>query len=220
MLSRGCRPIGAKLPRQLRASPLSTSPVTHSHHPNAPLDLDPSFKALLKDVDMSLLRQKSRPSHILSHGGPSTPRQLELIPKETFDENSEDAWTDETEDQQLLSRKSPAALFGSQGIGAVQLPLELQDTISRLIAGQFHVYEQTFSNMHFQNLTSLCYMLMQNDCSNTKAPADGTLRTMSNINHTINRPAMQSGMALHLLLSHFPLITLSYIPFSVTSNTV
>lgn len=34
------------------------------------------------------------------------------------------------------TRKSPAALFGSQRFGAIMIPFELQETITKLIAGK------------------------------------------------------------------------------------
>lgn len=133
MLSRGSRPVVVTLERHLRVAPFSWSSTPHSHHPNAPLELDSSWKSLLKDVDIALLRHK-RLSESSNNGPSSTLRQLELVPRTDVD--SEDILADENEPHESLGRKSPAAAFGSQRIGAVQLPLELQDSITRLIAGQ------------------------------------------------------------------------------------
>jgi hypothetical protein len=94
---------------------------------NPSLNLDPSLQALLKDVDISLTRHKT---------SFSPHRELDIIPPE-IDLNSEIAVQD-PEDSVLedsLERKSPAALFGSKGIGAVVLPLEMQNSINLLISG-------------------------------------------------------------------------------------
>ncbi|TFY68588.1 hypothetical protein EVJ58_g906 [Rhodofomes roseus] len=91
----------------------------------------------MKDVDMALLRQKSR------HPTAANPtarvhRELEVYPQ---DETAEDDGY-EAEPQSSHwdvfdpkdGRKSPAAAFGSQNIGAVVLPLELQKSIDHIIA--------------------------------------------------------------------------------------
>ncbi|KAF5374983.1 hypothetical protein D9758_000528 [Tetrapyrgos nigripes] len=93
-----------------------------SSHLNPPLNLDPSLQALLKDVDISLTR------HNLSPRAP--PKELDVVPYDHSNESSTD-FVDEIESE--LDRKSPAALFGSQRIGAVVLPLELQNSINLLI---------------------------------------------------------------------------------------
>ncbi|KAF9075038.1 mitochondrial small ribosomal subunit Rsm22-domain-containing protein [Rhodocollybia butyracea] len=93
---------------------------------NPSLNLDPSLQALLKDVDISLTRHKtSFPSH----------RELDIIPPE-MDLNSEITVQDPEDSFQedSLERKSPAAVFGSKGIGAVVLPLEMQNSINLLIS--------------------------------------------------------------------------------------
>jgi hypothetical protein len=102
-------------------------------HPNAPLDLDPTFRALLKDVDMSLVRHKSR-------NPPRVYRELEALPTEqALDDNVENYDEESCEDEipgRRDARKSPAADYGSQQIGAIVLPLELQKCITHLIAGK------------------------------------------------------------------------------------
>lgn len=92
------------------------------------------MKALLRDVDMSLIRHKvMSPSDLAK-----PPRELEVYPN---DPNAEDDYMtpeeldlEEVELDGSSTRKSPAALFGSQRIGAVVLPYELQKTIRNLIA--------------------------------------------------------------------------------------
>ncbi|TBU34443.1 Rsm22-domain-containing protein [Dichomitus squalens] len=104
-----------------------------SHQPNAPLELDPAFQALLRDVEMSL-RSKAPHDTSGSHG----PRELELFPRDPH--TTVDYLTSAELDAQDESsnrgegRKSPAAAFGSQRIGAVVLPFEMQSAISRLVA--------------------------------------------------------------------------------------
>ncbi len=93
--------------------------------PNPRLDLDPGLQTLLQDVDMALHSHTKKRKPLL--------HELEIIPSE----REEALVIPEDYDQKAgdLPRKSPAALFGSQQIGAVVLPLELQDTIQRLISG-------------------------------------------------------------------------------------
>ncbi|KAH9949373.1 mitochondrial small ribosomal subunit Rsm22-domain-containing protein [Amylocystis lapponica] len=120
MLRTSCRrSLGGILRRPAEVSAFSSTSIVSSHQPNAPLDLDPSFQVLLKDVDISMLRQKSRhPTAENPHA--RALRELEVFPSDAASEEE--------------ARKSPAALFGSQRIGAVVLPFELQQTITRLIA--------------------------------------------------------------------------------------
>lgn len=95
------------------------------------------MKALLKDVDMSLLRHKIMHTDNLV----KSPRELEVYPNdfEALEEymSSEELDSPEGEDDGKLTRKSPAALLGSQRIGAVILPLELRTTITNLISGPY-----------------------------------------------------------------------------------
>ncbi|OCH90069.1 Rsm22-domain-containing protein, partial [Obba rivulosa] len=119
--------------RHNQASFSSTSTAL-MHQPNAPLDLDPSFQALLKDADMSLRRHKSeRPLN--KEYAPR--RELQVYPSEEpvadnyipeLDVEPQDGYTPRER------RKSPAALLGSLQIGEVVLPFELKETITRLIA--------------------------------------------------------------------------------------
>lgn len=139
----------AILPRA-RGFPLaqfSSSSISLADQPNDSLDLDPSYKVLLRDVDISLVKPKNlqQPLH------PSRPalRELEAFPIELTEEEARE--TDiavrereheiyEEEEYQAgkrEARKSPAASFGSQAIGQVVLPLELQKTIGLMIQGKF-----------------------------------------------------------------------------------
>ena len=102
-----------------------------------PLNLDPSLQTLLKDVDISLKHAK------VESPPPTVMRELEVLHDGLAVQNelSMDDWAPldpseiKLEPEQSEERKSPAALYGSQRIGMVILPLELQSTINRLIVG-------------------------------------------------------------------------------------
>ena len=102
-----------------------------SHHPNAPLDIDPAFKALLRDVDMSLLHHKSRHHH--AEDTRPKLRELEVYPEQDL---VSEVVPNEEESESRMSRKSPAAIFGSQSIGAVIIPDELRESVQTLISGE------------------------------------------------------------------------------------
>ncbi|KAI0652334.1 mitochondrial small ribosomal subunit Rsm22-domain-containing protein [Trametes meyenii] len=130
MLRLGSRTLAVVLRRQSDIARWSSSAASSSHHPNAPLDLDPAFQALLRDVEMSLQNK--------SKAGVSLPRELELFPHDPEAEveyltSEELDAQDEDLDQREL-RKSPAAHFGSQRIGAIVLPLEMASSIGRMVA--------------------------------------------------------------------------------------
>ncbi|KAG2138665.1 mitochondrial small ribosomal subunit Rsm22-domain-containing protein [Suillus bovinus] len=108
------------------SSPFSTSAVAASTQPNVALDLDPTLKALLQDIDISLTSHK----HIMAK---IPPRELEPVAIE-HPEGAEDAeGFVEDHSERNEYRKSPAARFGSQKIGAVVIPTELQKSITALI---------------------------------------------------------------------------------------
>jgi hypothetical protein len=99
-----------------------------SYQPNAPLDLDKSFRAVLRDIDKSLTEQKLNRHH-------SLPDIHELTAYPTDSDATEPAHQDDEENARA-PRKSPAAHFGSQRLGAVVVPEELKQTISALISGE------------------------------------------------------------------------------------
>lgn len=104
-------------------------------HPNAPLELDPSLRELLRDVDLSLLKHKTRHGSVDVVQSPVR-RELEVFPHDPeVDYLTSEELDSQDEEHDKGHRKSPAALFGSQRIGAVILPLELQTTVTKLIAG-------------------------------------------------------------------------------------
>jgi hypothetical protein len=110
--------------RRWIAANFSSSPVITNHQLKPPLHLDPSLKALLKDVDMSLLKHKNAPPHKL----------LEILFEES-DMTADSKRAEPDEEDLELGRKSPAADFGSQKIGAVVLPSQLSKSINQLIQG-------------------------------------------------------------------------------------
>ncbi|KAI0639869.1 mitochondrial small ribosomal subunit Rsm22-domain-containing protein [Trametes polyzona] len=135
MLRQGChRTLASVLRRQSDIGLRASSSATSVHQPNAPLDLDPAFQALLRDVEISLTN-KVKHDALESSG----PRELEVFPHDP--DTAVDYLTPAELDAQddglghRERRKSPAALFGSQRIGAVVLPFEMQSTIGRMVAG-------------------------------------------------------------------------------------
>lgn len=102
----------------------SSSSVITNRQLKPPLHLDPSLKALLKDVDMSLLKRKNAPPH----------RLLEVLFEEP-DIIVDSKRAVPVEEDLELGKKSPAADFGSQKIGAVVLPPQLAKSINQLIQG-------------------------------------------------------------------------------------
>ncbi|KAF8807962.1 Rsm22-domain-containing protein [Phlegmacium glaucopus] len=124
----------ARSQKLLQYPAFSSSASKNSLRP--PLNLDPSLQALLKDVDISLKQAK------VETPPPIAMRELEVLDgiSPAHHEFSMDDWApldsfeNKIESEQVEERKSPAALFGSQRIGMVILPLELQSAINLLIA--------------------------------------------------------------------------------------
>ena len=93
------------------------------------MDLDASFQELLKDADMSLLKFKTADEGLLL---PEPMAELEILGSSDMDSPSLFD-NDETDIRQ--DRKSSRARFGTNKIGAVTLPLEMQTAIQRVIDG-------------------------------------------------------------------------------------
>lgn len=140
-----------------------------------PLDLDPSLQALLKEGDITLKHTTVPPKAI---------RELEVLDNLTIRQHqlSLDDWGpmvfSETKTEESGERKSPAALFGSQRIGMVVLPLELDSAIKQLIAGMHpvkmaiqviivHIGSQTETNHKFTVMRNGCFNLTQGNLSGT-----------------------------------------------------
>ncbi|KAI9570198.1 Rsm22-domain-containing protein [Boletus coccyginus] len=113
----------------------STAGAHVDPQPKPSLTLDPSLKSLLHDVDISLMPK---------HKGTEEPtlpsaRELEALENnegeiEYYDLDPGDHQTEEPA-RRREDRKSPAARFGSDGIGTVVLSPELQRTVTALIEG-------------------------------------------------------------------------------------
>lgn len=115
----------------------STAGVHVAPQPKPSLTLDPSLKSLLHDVDISLM-----PKHKGAEEPASTSaRELEALENDEgeikyYDMDHEDYATEEPA-RRREDRKSPAARFGSDGIGTVVLSPELQRSVTALIEGMF-----------------------------------------------------------------------------------
>ncbi len=99
--------------------------TTASAAPKPRIALDPSFTILMKDIDASLAK-----NHDSMHS--KTLEELQVV------QDFASLPLDEGHDPMAIyeeERKSPAAIYGSEAIGAVVLPHELQDAITVLING-------------------------------------------------------------------------------------
>jgi hypothetical protein len=107
-------------------------------HTSQPVELDESYNVLFNDVDMSALKRKARtqPEDLKAYHG----RERNVV-DETLVEDVEGSVSETLEEEEEIDmpqskeRKSPAATFGSRGIGAVVLPLELQEAIRSVVNG-------------------------------------------------------------------------------------
>jgi hypothetical protein len=143
--------------RALRAISFIRSSPFSSHQPNAPLDIDESFRDILQDIGNSAVDQKLN----------APPRIHELTAYPTDSEPDKLTHLDD-EPHTSIDRKSPAALFGSQRIGAVVIPQELQQTISGLISGENAAMLNGFLRSltrHMQTLTNTFYAVTRNGSS-------------------------------------------------------
>jgi hypothetical protein len=103
---------------------------------NPPLNLDPVFEALLSDVDISLKNHmKGSPKHkeleIVTGVDSGLLNGLSLTEWSSMEINAD------LDDVERESRKSPAAIFGSNQIGSVILPQELRSAVEAIISGNF-----------------------------------------------------------------------------------
>jgi len=116
-------------------APFSSTAKSYSV-PNPPLHLDPSLRSLLHDIDISLKNAKKSSGE---------PKELEIVsgdesgvvhrfPPEQWSPMETNDWIHEETERE--SRKSPAAEFGSDQIGAVVLPQELCSAINSVISGE------------------------------------------------------------------------------------
>ena len=179
-LFRGHLGIGTRVFFSQKLSGASQNNVLEPQLPNS-VELDPSWQALMKDVDMSLLKHKARmdPEELSAYHAKKI-REAEVFPVESSLEGHlralEIPSDDDLDAQEYLDvhrdskeRKSPAALFGGRRIGAVVLPYELQHAIRNVIVGEhLHLsFDSTFAETRPQTpTTTLACTAMPSDCSN------------------------------------------------------
>lgn len=111
------RPLPSALRSVRRWASSSTQPNGQNPDVHPQIELDPSFAAVMGDISASLRESDKHHAY--------TPHELEVLDHLAIAQ--EEAPLEDTE------RKSPAAVFGSQAIGAVILPHELSDSITKLI---------------------------------------------------------------------------------------
>lgn len=199
-----------RIPRsQIRTShaPRYASSNAETAQPNPPLDLDPSFQALLRDVDISLERHNPKGAALPSR------RELEALPVEGNEGSL--LPSDDVPHEEYSLRKSPAAHFGSQRIGAVILPLELQASITSIIAGECNSHTPSLvshTNSPSQSPINSGFIRMPNVSSLMKgAPhrrkTHGKSSTMLSTGLDVRQSAITNVMELPSHLLHFPLIS-------------
>lgn len=124
------RPLPSALRSVRRWASSSTQPNGQDQNVHPQIELDPSFAAVMGDISASLRESDKHHAY--------TPHELEVLDHHAIAQ--EETPLEDTE------RKSPAAVFGSQAIGAVILPHELSDSITKLIncASQCHSLMSTY----------------------------------------------------------------------------
>ncbi|KAG8739333.1 37S ribosomal protein S22 [Ceratobasidium sp. 414] len=115
-----------------------------SHAPNAPLELDPALTRLLYDTDLSLLRKSRHGSkHYVERAelevesGPNAfenpPPEFEgyeVVERGLVERNDEDVGVRAGPREE---RRSPAAVYGTNYIGMVVLPWELEHAVEKVV---------------------------------------------------------------------------------------
>lgn len=108
-----------------------TSHIGSSVEPNAPLDLDPSLRALLKDADMSL---RTSVRKMKKDASSKEIRELEVLElDQTWD--GEQPLREDEQVYERTERKSARATFGSRRIGSVFIPDQMKKSIEKIING-------------------------------------------------------------------------------------
>ena len=198
------------IPRLVRSSAHAT--------PNPPIDLDPSLRALLKDVDMSLTKHKAAVQRQDVH------RELEVISSSVTVESDCDIPIEHDLEDDWRDRKSPAARFGTNHIGAVVLPSGLQKSINSLISSMVSLASLALTHAYMalsQNRISTSYAAMHKDCfwtRNRKGLLNGTQNTTSSIGHDCKPAVISKGMEPRLLQSSCPRISRRYILCLIKSS--
>ncbi|KAF9531847.1 mitochondrial small ribosomal subunit Rsm22-domain-containing protein [Crepidotus variabilis] len=124
----------SRLAHKRSAALFSTSSAQHVA-PKPRLDVDPQLDVFLQDIDLSTKDLRKRSSH--------TYKELQIVPEDSV----ETAYSLDLQEWSPLQihdepvafmkrepSKSPAAIFGSNQIGAVVLPQELMNAIGSLIS--------------------------------------------------------------------------------------
>ncbi|KAI4528744.1 Rsm22-domain-containing protein [Schizophyllum commune Loenen D] len=112
----------------LSTSAAASNAAATASAPNPRMHLDPTLQALLRDVDISLINNKAKEKY----AAPKK-RELEVFPQDAAVVDVEPFEEEKFEDERM-HRKSPAALFGSEKIGSLVLPNELQREINLVVA--------------------------------------------------------------------------------------
>lgn len=139
--------------------------------PNNTLDLDPSYRQLLQDIDITLKKHSLDPvkprRELEVLKGDSTSAIHEITSEDWVSMDSASSKLFVEEDHDSGHRKSPATLFGSDQLGTVIIPLELQTAINLLIAGDFSlsIGVSCFTTNKSQRGRSPRYEVMPDDCS-------------------------------------------------------
>jgi hypothetical protein len=103
-------------------------------HLNGPLSLDPSLEALLKDADMAIAKHKLAIQPSPHRELKASTSEVQGIERSLQEREGVEEELHEDEDAPMY-RKSPAARYGSQSIGAVVIPVELEGCIREMIEG-------------------------------------------------------------------------------------
>ena len=207
-LSRSCALLSLSMLRKaskvssLRVGGHSTQPVhpssiflrsssRASSLPNSTLDLDPSYRQLLQDIDITLKKHSLDPVkprrelEVLKKGSTSAIHEITSEEWVSMDSAPSELFVEENDDDG--HRKSPATLFGSDQLGTVIIPLELQNAINLLIAGDYSLVGLSYSTTDtLQRERSLRYEVMPDGCSQRQRQTEawktiGTQITTKNI---------------------------------------
>lgn len=186
----------------------SRSSSRASSLPGSSLELDPSYRQLLQDIDITLKKHNLPAPHprkeleVLS--GDLASHSHEITPDDWVPLDPSCSNMSGEEDYESEHRKSPATLFGSNQLGTVILPLELQNAINLLIGGKpssfSYLYDFIFN--FIQRGTSLKYELMPDDCSQflVQMEVRNTTGTRTIAQNTVlgyKQRAIQREMARH-----------------------
>ncbi len=130
----GTRLTAPQLTRGFAASASSSAAQMRKSSAVPDLELDPSFDALLGDMQMRSRGRSNSPREVEED-------ELELVSsgfgvrRQVPTEGETEEWADRREE-----RRSPAAIMGNKKIGMVVLPDALVQGVQDAIEGELHVY--------------------------------------------------------------------------------